>query len=69
MSIESVFKKVELSFVSFSKTALSLDQKVFIVGSMSVVSAAGFKNRLPCAVQAFHNAKSGFAQDLRFLVG
>jgi NADH:ubiquinone oxidoreductase subunit K len=69
MSTESMLKKVELTFVSFSKTALSLEKKVLVMRSMSVISPAGFENRLPRVFQAFHNATSGFTQNLRFLIG
>jgi hypothetical protein len=42
MSTEGMLKKGELSFVIFSKTGLPLDQKILIVGSMSVIGLAGF---------------------------
>jgi hypothetical protein len=63
-----MLKKVKLTFVGFSKAALPLDQEVLVVGSMSVVSAGGFENGLPCAFRTVHNPMVGFVQDLRFLI-
>jgi hypothetical protein len=55
MSTKSMLKKVELTFGSFSKTTLSLDQEVLIVGSMSVINAGGFENCLSGIFESSHN--------------
>jgi hypothetical protein len=41
MSVEGKFKKVELTFCGFSGPSLSLNQQVFVIGQMSVISTGG----------------------------
>ncbi len=57
--MESMLKKVKLKFDSFSNTALPLSQKIPVEGSMSVIIAGGFKNRL--------TGISGFSHEDSFL--
>jgi len=64
MSAENVFKKVEFTFGRFRDAPPSLDEEVFIVGSMSVIGAGGFERCLSGVFEFSHNVyssiKSGF---------
>ncbi len=50
-----MLKKVEFMFGRFRDTPTSLDEEVFVVGSMSVISAGGFENRLSRILELSHN--------------
>jgi len=67
--MESVFKKVEFTFGSFNRTALPLDQKILVVGSMSVISAGGFENCLTGVLESSHNAHFSIKPSLNQMIG
>jgi len=65
-----MLKEVEFTLDSCNETALPLGQEILIVGSMSVISARGFENRLTDILESSHRCsilhKTNFKSDVGF---